>query len=84
MGWEAIRESTSWNQANGSTFTSSQEATKLRSTAAVLPPRSLPKNVQLLRLCTRAHKRNYAQPGIMFSWQAEGAALRRPSLPNCA
>jgi hypothetical protein len=48
MGWEAIRESTSWNQANGSTFTSSQEATKLRSTAAVLPPRSLPKNVQLL------------------------------------
>jgi len=40
MGWETIRESISCNQANGSTFTSSQEATKLRSTAAVLPPRS--------------------------------------------
>ena len=56
MGWEAIRESTSWNQANGSTFTSSQEATKLRSTAAVLPPRSLPKNVQLLRPTAQPRK----------------------------
>jgi hypothetical protein len=26
MGWEAIRESTSWNKANRSTFTSSQLA----------------------------------------------------------
>src|SRR5579871_1134360 len=49
MGCEAIRDNTSLNQANGSTFTSSQEATKLLSTAAVLPPRSLPRNVQLLR-----------------------------------
>ena len=56
MGWEAIRESISWNQANGSTFTSSQEATKLRSTAAVLPPRSLPKNVQLLRPTAQPRK----------------------------
>ena len=30
-------------------FTRSQDATKLRRTAAVLPPRSLPKNVDLLR-----------------------------------
>jgi hypothetical protein len=44
-----MRESTSWNQANGSTFASSHEATKLRRTAIVLPPRSLPTNVQLLR-----------------------------------
>jgi hypothetical protein len=29
------------------------EATKLRSTAAVLPPRSLPKNVQLFRMLTK-------------------------------
>src|SRR6266849_6429969 len=49
MGWSAMRESTSRNQANGSIFTSSQEVTKLRSTAAVFPPLSLPKNVQLLR-----------------------------------
>ena len=49
MGNSAIRESTSRNQANGSIFTSSQEVTKLRSTAAVLPPRSLPKKVQLAR-----------------------------------
>ena len=44
-----MRPSTSRNQANGSIFASSQEVTKLRSTAAVLPPLSLPKNVQLLR-----------------------------------
>ena len=44
-----IPRSTSWNQANGSTPHRLQEATKLRSTAAVLPPLSLPKNVQLPR-----------------------------------
>jgi hypothetical protein len=55
--WPATRASTSANQANGSTFTSSQEVTKLRSTAAVRPPRSLPKKVQLLRLCARVHNR---------------------------
>ena len=33
----------------GSTFASSHEATKLRSAAIVLPPRSLPKKVQLRR-----------------------------------
>ncbi len=49
MGNSPIRESTSRNQENGSTLTSSQEVTKLRSTAAVLPPRSLPKKVQLAR-----------------------------------
>ena len=45
----AIRERTSRNHAKGSTFTSPQEETKLRRTAIVLPPRSLPRNVQLLR-----------------------------------
>ncbi|HUE02923.1 MAG TPA: hypothetical protein VMR62_25370 [Bryobacteraceae bacterium] len=49
IGWEAIRDSTSLNQANGSTPTRWQEATKLRKTAAVLPPWSLPKKVQLRR-----------------------------------
>jgi hypothetical protein len=38
IGWEAIRDSTFWNQANGSTPARWQEATKLRNTAAVLPP----------------------------------------------
>jgi hypothetical protein len=49
MGCSAIRPSTSLNQANGSAFTSSHEEMKLRRTAAVLPPLSLPKKVQLLR-----------------------------------
>ena len=44
-----MRESTSENHANGSTLHRLQEAMKLRSTAAVLPPLSLPKNVQLPR-----------------------------------
>ena len=44
-----MRESTSRNQANGSTAHRLQDATKLRSTAAVLPPLSLPKNVELPR-----------------------------------
>ena len=42
-----MRASTSWNQANGSTPHRLQVAMKVRSTAAVLPPLSLPKNVQL-------------------------------------
>src|SRR5579864_7806412 len=49
MECAGIRDSTSLNQANGSTPHLLQEATKLRSTAAVLPPLSLPKNVQLPR-----------------------------------
>ena len=44
-----MRESTSWNQVNGSTPHRLQEAMKLRNTAAVLPPPSLPKKVQLPR-----------------------------------
>ena len=44
-----MRERTSWNQANGSTPHRLQVAMKLRNTAAVLPPRSLPKNVQFPR-----------------------------------
>ena len=44
-----IRDKTSRNHSNGSIFSSSQEATKLRKIAIVLPPRSLPKNVQLFR-----------------------------------
>src|SRR5262252_7849748 len=49
IGCDGMRESTSRNQVNGSTPQCLQEATKLRRTAAVLPPLSLPKNVQLLR-----------------------------------
>jgi hypothetical protein len=49
MGWSAMRDRTSLNQAKGSTPARWQEATKLRSTAAVLPPPSLPKNSQLFR-----------------------------------
>src|SRR5436305_3608823 len=49
MECAGMRESTSRNQANGSTPQRLQEAMKLRSTAAVLPPPSLPKNVQLPR-----------------------------------
>ena len=44
-----MRESASWNQANGSTPLRLQEAMKLRNIGAVLPPVSLPKNVQLPR-----------------------------------
>lgn len=44
-----MRESTSRNQANGSTRLCLQQAMKLINTAAVLPPESLPKNVQLPR-----------------------------------
>ncbi len=44
-----MRESTSRNQANGSTELRLHMATKLSSTAAVFPPLSLPKNVQLPR-----------------------------------
>jgi hypothetical protein len=40
---------------------------KLRSTAADLPPLSLPKKVQLLRLCPIVHNRNYVLPVIMCS-----------------
>jgi hypothetical protein len=50
MEWPGMRESTSRNQANGSTPARLQEAMKLRNTAAVLPPPSLPKKVQLPRL----------------------------------
>src|SRR6516225_1734132 len=56
MGKSAMRDSTSRNQANGSTFTNSQEDIKLRSTAAVLPPRSLPKKVQLARPTAKQRK----------------------------
>jgi hypothetical protein len=38
-----MRESTSWNQAKGSTRQRLQLAMKLINTAAVLPPSSLPK-----------------------------------------
>ncbi len=44
-----MRVSTSRNQAKGSTALRLHIAMKLNSTAAVLPPLSLPKNVQLPR-----------------------------------
>ena len=50
-----MRESTSLNQANGSTPHRLQEAMKLRSTAAVLPPLSLPKKVQFPRPTAITH-----------------------------
>jgi hypothetical protein len=47
MECSGMRESTSRNQANGSTPFRLHMAMKLSSTAAVLPPLSLPKNIQL-------------------------------------
>ena len=48
-GYVEMRESTSRNQANGSTPQRLQDAMKLINTAAVVPPLSLPKNVQFPR-----------------------------------
>jgi hypothetical protein len=84
-----MRESTSWNQANGSTPHRLQEAMKLRNTAAVLPPPSLPKNVQLPRLWNQIHSRGYVQQRIMYSrLQRESAgghfSLRRRRRPTIA
>jgi len=62
-----MRSRISRNQANGSIFASSHDVTKLRRTAAVFPPLSLPKNVQLFRLCSSEHKRNYVQATNMCS-----------------
>jgi hypothetical protein len=42
-----MRESASGNQANGFARLRLQDAIKLRSTAAVFPPLSLPKKAQL-------------------------------------
>jgi hypothetical protein len=47
---------------------------KLRRMAAVLPPLSLPKNVQLPRLCSVAHNRGYVQALIMCSSQSPNIA----------
>jgi hypothetical protein len=49
MECAGMRESTSRNRANGSTPDRLREAMKLRNTAAVLPPPSLPKKVRLPR-----------------------------------
>src|SRR5436305_6201775 len=49
MECAGTRERTSWNHANGSTPHRLQEAMKLRSTAAVLPPLSLPKKTVVIR-----------------------------------
>ena len=73
MECAGMRESTSRNQANGSTPQRLQEAMKLRNTAAVLPPVSLPKKVQLPRLCAREHNRGYVQAMIMCSPQASAS-----------
>ena len=58
-----MRESTSWNQANGSTPLRLQEAMKLGNIAAVLPPVSLPKNVQLPRPSTISRLARSVAPG---------------------
>ena len=49
IGWEVTRDSTSRNQAKGSAPDRWQEATKVRETAAVLPPWSLPKEGPMRR-----------------------------------
>ena len=58
-------------------------AMKLHKTAAVLPPLSLPKNVQLLRLCALVHNRNWTKPlrGIRVApaFQRKEPALTNPS-----
>jgi hypothetical protein len=46
---------TSWNYRKGSLPTRWRETVKLRSTAPVLPPSSLPKNTHLFPLCSREH-----------------------------
>jgi hypothetical protein len=50
IGCVAIRDSTLRNQANGSTAFRLHIAMKLSSSAAVLPPLSLPRKVQFPRL----------------------------------
>jgi hypothetical protein len=68
-----------WNQANGSTPHRLQDATKLRSTAAVLPPLSLPNRIKprMVRKCARrspfpqhldllfAQTRDYLAPALI-------------------
>src|SRR5258708_27058372 len=73
-----MRLSTSRNQANGSIFTSSHDVTKLRRTAAVLPPVSLPKNVQLFRP-TAKHRNDLSVP--LLSMARSVTALARQCLP---
>ena len=54
--------------ANGSMSWCLHVPVKEYSTAAVRPPRSLPKNVQFRRLCGPPHKRRYVEFPIMRSW----------------
>src|ERR1019366_5254535 len=75
MECAVMRESTSWNHANGSTPHRLQEAMKLRSTAAVLPPLSLPKNVQLPRPSTISRLARSVAPLSIVT--GHGVFLRR-------
>ena len=77
MGWVAMRESTSLNQAKGSTPARWQDAVKLRRMAAVVPPRSLPKNIQFLRLSKYFDSRNYVQVRIMCSPEQRNHTIMR-------
>jgi hypothetical protein len=61
-----MRESTSWNHANGSTPHRLQDAMKLRSTAAVLPPLSLPKKVQFPRPSAMSRLARSVAPSSVF------------------
>jgi len=61
------RVSTSCRYAHGSTPNRWHVEVKLKSTAAVWPPRGEPTVNQFLRLCGGPHKRNYAEPLIMRS-----------------
>jgi hypothetical protein len=63
------RVSTSCRYAHGSTPSRWHVDVKLKSTAAVCPPRGDPTVNQFLRLCGPPHNRNYADPLIMRSRQ---------------
>src|SRR5262252_8117890 len=69
-----MRERTSWSQRNGSSPTRWQVATKLRSTAAVLPPWSLPKKTQLFRPTAKSIRR--PERGILCVARCRGGLMR--------
>ena len=45
-----------------------QDSTTERMAATLGPDFALPACSQFLRLCARAHNRNYVEPAIMWSW----------------
>ena len=85
MGWAAMRERTSVSQAKGSTLARWQEATKLRNPAAVLPPWSLPKNIQLFRpTATLRMARSVALLSISRSPSSQSSGSTPSSSSGCS